>query len=262
MLSGVNGNSLHSSVLGADRSLSKSIEKIASGKKINKASDDPAGSAMLSAMEAQSRGLVQMMANQQSQASVLQTASDSLSTTSSMLQSINNLSLQASNGTLTKSDRAMIQNQISQLMTQINMSSNQTQFNGQNLLDGTFNTTLPDGAAFSIPSMSADALGLSGISVETQGQAMNASALAQSAIGAVSSLQGSLGAALNGINSSISSLSSQYMNAISAGSQIGDVDMAQAIMDMTTAQIQSKASLSVFKMNDDTRSRVLDLLAD
>ena len=123
MLTGVNGNSLHSNILHADSAISKSLERISSGKKINQASDNPVGSAMLSAFDSQTRALTQLMSNQQSQASLLQTASSSLTTTSNILQGINSLALQASNGTLTESDRAMIQQQINQLSTQINRTS-------------------------------------------------------------------------------------------------------------------------------------------
>ena len=182
MLTGVGGNNLHTNLLHADSAISKSVGRISSGKRINRASEDPAGNAMLSAFDSQSRALAQMMSNQQSQASVLQTASSSLTTTSNILQGINSLALQASNGTLTESDRAMIQQQINQLSTQINMSANQTQYNGQNLLDGSFSTTLQNGEKFAIDSMTASALGLNNLSVATPQEAMSASDLAKSAL--------------------------------------------------------------------------------
>ena len=262
MLAGVNGNSLHSNILHADSAISKSLERISSGKKINQASDNPAGSAMLSAFDSQTRALTQLMSNQQSQASLLQTASSSLTTTSNILQGINNLALQASNGTLTDSDRAMIQQQINQLSTQINMSANQTQYNGQNLLDGSFSTTLQNGEQFAIDAMTANALGVGNLSVATQSDAMSASELAKSALSKVVSTQSSLGSAINGINSNIANLGTQYLNAVSAQSQIGDVDMANEIMNLTLSKMQSQASLKVFKMNEETRSTALKLLSE
>ena len=262
MLAGVSGNSLHSNLLRADVATNKSLERISSGKKINHASENPVGSAMLSAFDSQSRALAQLMSNQQSQASVLQTASSSLTTTSNILQGINSLALQASNGTLTDSDRAMIQQQINQLSSQINMSANQAQYNGQNLLDGSFSTTLQNGEKFAIDSMTADAVGLNKLSVATQGDAMSASDLAKSALNKVVSTQSSLGAAISGINSNIANLGTQYMNAVSAQSQIGDVDMAGEIMNLTFSQIQSQATLKVYSMNENTRSNVLNLLKE
>ena len=262
MLTGVGGNNLVTNLSHADIALSKSVGRISSGKRISRASEDPAGNAMVSAMDSQSRALTQLMSNQQSQASILQTASSSLTTTSNILQGINSLALQASNGTLTESDRAMIQQQINQLSSQINMSASQAQYNGQNLLDGSFSTTLQNGEKFAIDSMTADALGLNNLSVATPDEAMSASDLAKSALSKVVSTQSSIGAVINGINSNIANLGNQYMNAMSAQSQIGDVDMASEIMNLTLSKIQSQASIKVYKMNEDTRSNVLNLLKE
>lgn len=262
MLAGVNGNSLHTNLLHADSATAKSLERISSGKKINHASENPVGSAMLSAFDSQTRALTQMMSNQQSQASVLQSASSSLTTTTNILQGINSLTLQASNGTLTDSDRAMIQQQINQLSSQINMSANQAQYNGQNLLDGSFTTTLQNGQQFAIDAMTSKALGLDGLSVATQGDAMSATEFVKSALNKVVSTQSSLGSVLNGISSNLANLGTQYLNAVSAQSQIGDVDMASEIVNMTMSKLQSEASLKVFKMNDDTRSNLLKLLGE
>ena len=262
MLTGVNGNSLRSNILHADSATNKSIERISSGKKINRASEDAVGTAMLSAFDSQARALSQMMNNEQSQASLLQTASTSLSTTSNILQGINSLALQASNGTLTESDRRMIQQQIDELSSQINMGASQAQFNGQNLLDGSYSTTLQNGQQFSIGAMTTDGLGLSNLSVATPDQAMAASQLSKAALSKVTSAMGGIGSVINGINSNIANLGTQYLNTVSALSQIGDVDMASEIMNLTMSKMQSQASLKVFKMNDDSRSNVLKLLGE
>ena len=262
MLAGVNGNSLHTNLFQADNATAKSLERISSGKKITRASDNPVASAIVSAFDSQSRALTQMMSNQQSQVSVLQSASSSLTTTTNILQGINSLTLQASNGTLTDSDRAMIQQQINQLSSQINMSANQAQYNGQNLLDGSFTTTLQNGQQFAIDAMTSNALGLDGLSVATQGDAMSAMESVKSALNKVVSTQSSLGSVINGISSNLANLGTQYLNSVSAQSQIGDVDMASEIVNLTMSKLQSEASLKVFKMNDDTRSNVLKLLGE
>lgn len=262
LTNGIGSNSLHTSLLRADSAASKSIQRISSGKKINRASEDPAGSQMLSSFDAQARALTQMMSNQQSQASVLQTASSSLTTSASILQSLSSLTTQAANGTLTDSDRAAIQQQINQLSSQIDMSANQSQFNGQNLLDGTFSTQLENGQKFAIDAMNAKALGLNNLSVATQSDAVSAMDMVKSAIGKLSSTQSGIGSALNGITSSITNLQNQQMNALSAKSQIGDLDMANEVVKLTMNQIQSQATLRVFGMNESTRSNVLNLLAE
>ena len=142
------------------------------------------------------------------------------------------------------------------------MGASQTQYNGKNLLDGSFNTVLPSGENFAIGDMSATGLGLGNLSVATMGDASNAISTVQSAIGKVSSVQGALGSAINGIGSSVSNLQQQFVNATSAQSQIGDVDMAEAIMNMTMNSVQQQASMSVFKMGLDTRSNAVSLLSE
>lgn len=262
MLTGVNGNSLRNNLLHADSATNKSLERISSGKKINHASEDAVGTALLSAFDSQARSLSQMMANEQSQSSLLETASGSLTTTSNILQGINSLALQASNGTLTDSDRRMIQQQIDELSSQINLGASQAQFNGQNLLDGSFSTTLQNGQQLSIDAMTTNGLGLGNLSVLTQSDAMAASQLTKSALSKVTSTMGGIGSAINGINSNLANLGTQYLNTVSAQSQIGDVDMASEIMNLTMSKMQSQASLKIFKMNDDSRSNVLKLLGE
>ena len=149
-----------------------------------------------------------------------------------------------------------------QLSTQINMSANQAQYNGKNLLDGSFSTTLQNGQQFAIDAMTANALGVDNLSVATQGDAMSASELAKSALSKVVSTQSSLGSVINGINSNLANLGTQYLNAVSSQSQIGDVDMANEIMNLTLSKMQSQASIKVFKMNEESRSTALKLLGE
>ncbi len=262
MLTGVGSSSIHTNLLQAGSARSKAIQHLASGKAINRASEDVAGSSMLAAFESQTRSLSQMMSNQQSQSNLLQTASGSLSSTSDILQNINDLALQASNGTLTDDDRAAIQQQIDQLSSQITDGANQAQFNGQNLLDGSFSTTLQNGDKLSIGSMTAEGLGIDKLSVATQADAMAATQQIASAMNKVVSTQGNLGSAINGISSSLNNLNNQYMNGLSAQSSIGDVDFANEVMNLTLSRMQSQASLSVFNMNNESRSNVLRLLSE
>src|SRR6056297_2049932 len=116
--------------------LSKSLERLSSGKRINGAADDAAGLAISEKMNAQTRGLAQAQRNAQDGISMIQTAEGALKETHSMLQRMRELSVQASNDTNTESDREQIQKEISQLSSQIDNISSQTQFNKQTLLDG------------------------------------------------------------------------------------------------------------------------------
>ncbi len=256
-----NSQGLHNRLINTQESQSKTLNKIASGKKILKASDDPAGLAVLNAMESLSRGLMQQISNRQDEISMIQTAEGSLGNTGEMLQRINELSVQASNGTLTDSDRQNIQFEIDQLSQQIDQNSNNTQYNTKNLLDGSLNVQLQNGNDLSIPSMSSEALGVSRIDVTTQAGASSAIGIASQAISNVSSQRGSLGAVSNGISSEIEGLNSQLLSTIASQSRIGDADIAMEVINMSREQLQSQAAIKAFKFQDDARSTVLNLLS-
>ena len=146
----------------------KSTEKLSSGYKINRAADDAAGLAISEKMRSQIRGLDKASTNAQDGISVVQTAEGALNEVHSMLQRMNELATQAANDTNTSQDRSQIQLEVSQLTQEINRVSSTTQFNTQNLLDGTFKSrNLQVGALsgqrieLSISKMSADGIGVS-----------------------------------------------------------------------------------------------------
>ncbi len=115
---------------------SKSLEKLSSGLRINRAGDDAAGLAISEKMRGQIRGLDQASRNSQDGISMIQTAEGALSETHSILQRMKELATQASNGTNTDNDRAEIQKEINQLSSEINRIGNTTEFNTQSLLKG------------------------------------------------------------------------------------------------------------------------------
>ena len=121
----------------ANTNASKSMEKLSSGLKINKAGDDAAGLAISEKMRSQIRGLNQASRNAQDGISMIQTAEGALNEVHSILQRIRELAVQANNGTNTSEDKAKIQAEIVELRTEITDIANRTEFNGQKLLDGT-----------------------------------------------------------------------------------------------------------------------------
>ena len=116
--------------------ISKSLEKLSSGMRINRAADDAAGLAISEKMRTQIRGLEQAQRNAQDGISLIQTAEGALSETHSILQRMRELAIQAANDTYTSTDRQYIQAEIDQLTAEIDRISSSTQFNGKNLLDG------------------------------------------------------------------------------------------------------------------------------
>lgn len=121
-----------------DNLLSKSLERLSSGLKINHAKDNPAGLAMAKRMNAQIEGIGVASQNSSDGVSIIETADGALSEVSEILQRINELGIKASNGTMSDDDRNTIQDEISQLKEEITRISNTTHFNGQKLLNGEF----------------------------------------------------------------------------------------------------------------------------
>jgi flagellin len=147
----------------------KSSEKLSSGYKINRAADDAAGLAISEKMRRQVRGLTQASSNAQDGISVVQTAEGALNEVHDMLQRMNELATKAANDTLQSTDRSYIQSEIAALSTEITRTATATEFNNQQLLDGTFTsknlqvgseTDSQNQIAVSINRMSASILGV------------------------------------------------------------------------------------------------------
>jgi flagellin len=123
---------------GTAGSLSKYVDQLSSGKKINGPADDPAGYAISQRFETQINGLNQAVSNGNQAVSLVQTATGALKNETNLLQQIRTIAVQAANGSNTSSDRAALQGVVAQLLSQVRTIATQTQFNGQNLLDGSF----------------------------------------------------------------------------------------------------------------------------
>ena len=126
----------HRVLTGADNQLSKSMERLSSGFRINRAADDAAGLAISEKMRAQVKGLQQASSNAQNGISMIQTAEGGLNETHSILQRMRELSLQAKNGTLTTADKQEVQKEINQLIKEVDRISTDTEFNTKKLLNG------------------------------------------------------------------------------------------------------------------------------
>jgi flagellin len=126
----------HRNLVATDNALSKSLERLSSGFRINRAADDAAGLAISEKLRAQVRGLAQAIRNAQDGISMIQTAEGALNEVHSMLQRMRELALQAANDTLSSEDRAAINREIQQLRAEIDNVSQRTTFNGKPLLTG------------------------------------------------------------------------------------------------------------------------------
>ncbi len=132
----------HRNLTATDNALSKSLERLSSGLRINRAADDAAGLSISEKMRSQVSGLAQASRNAQDGISLIQTAEGALSESSSILQRVRELAVQAANGTLQDADRTAISNEVNQLSAEITRIVSQTKYNNQALLSGGLGATV------------------------------------------------------------------------------------------------------------------------
>jgi len=250
----------------ATNAQSKSMEKLSSGQRINRAGDDAAGLAISEKMRGQIRGLDAASRNSQDGISLIQTAEGALNETHAILQRMRELAVQGGNDTNTTDDRSQIQTELDQLTKEIDRISDTTEFNTQNLLDGNFAATLQVGAndgqtiSFSISAMDSAGLTVTAISVGTNAAASGSISLLDAAITAVSTQRSNLGALQNRLEHTINNLDTSSENLTAAESRVRDVDMAKEMMNQTKNSILAQAAQSMLAQANQQPQGVLQLL--
>jgi flagellin len=245
---------------------SKSLEKLSSGLRINRAGDDAAGLAISEKMRSQIRGLGQASRNAQDGISLIQTAEGALSETHSILQRMNELATQASNGTLGTTDRNAIQSEITQLNDEVDRISTSTKFNGTALLSATSTVTLQIGYEnnqtldIALTQVDAASLTINTVDVTSAASAQAAMTDIQAAIDAVSTQRANLGAYQNRLEHTINNLSTASENMSAAESRIRDVDMASEMMNFTKNNILTQAATAMLAQANQQPQGVLQLL--
>ena len=234
--------------------LSKSLERLSSGMRVNRAADDAAGLAIAEAFRAQVRGLRVSQRNAQDGVSLVQTAEGALSETHNILQRMRELAVQAASGTVSASDRAALQAEVSQLVQQVDDIATDTEFNGTSLLDAAGTITIQSGAelgqTLSVSLSGADSADLSinntaTFFISAAAQAATAIQMIDSAILTVSSQRATLGAAQNRLEFTIATLAIQEENSSASESAIRDANIALETIDFTRNQILMSAGTSI-----------------
>ncbi|MGI6619037.1 MAG: flagellin [Bacillota bacterium] len=265
-----------------DGLMAKSLEKLSSGYRINRAADDAAGLAISEKMKAQTRGLRQAVRNAQDGISLIQTAEGALNEVHAILQRMRELVVQAGNGIYESDDLQMIQDEINQLVDEINEISTRTEFNTKKLLDGTVeeDTTDPENPVpgislqiganagqvmeISIANMDSESLGVQGVNIvpPTDGTVdIDAQINAiDGAIKLVSQERSKLGAYQNRLEHTINNLNTAAENLEAAGSRIRDVDMALEMANFTRHQILQAAGTAMLAQANLTPQSILKLL--
>lgn len=254
--------------------LSKNLEKLSSGYRINRAGDDAAGLAISESMRAQINGLNQAVSNSNDAIGLIQTAEGALTETHSMLQRMKTLTTQASNGTYTSTARENIDAELTALKDEIDRIAGTTQFNNVNPLAAKGNMTFQIGATsvsmnkmtVAIESMTTKALGIKEISVSGGTDAQNvkransAMSAINKAIDQVSAYRAKLGAAQNRLEHTINNLKVTSENLTSAESRIRDTDMADEITSYTKNNILQQAAQSMLSQANSMPQGVLSML--
>ena len=249
--------------------LSKNLEKLSSGYKINRAGDDAAGLAISETMRSQINGLNQAVNNANDAIGLIQTAEGAMTETHSMLQRMKTLSTQAANGTYTETARKNIKAEIDALNSEITRIASTTEFNGEKPLNnGTKNLTFFIGASADKTNamtvgqqvMTADALKINGIKVETTTDAFKAMKSIDAAIDTVSTYRATLGAAQNRLEHTVNNLKVTSENITSAESRIRDTDMADEITAYTKNNILLQAAQSMLSQSNAMPQGVLSML--
>jgi flagellin len=273
--------------------ISKSMEKLSSGMRINRAGDDAAGLAISEKMRGQIKGLNMAAKNSQDSISLIQTAEGALNETHAILQRMRELAVQAANDTNTFSDRLQLQKEMNRLRQEIDRISGTTEFNTKKLLNGQFEDR---GLKFQVganegqtveltfKNMSAEALGVAGVeeiavidangnettktivsldeavSVTTSPDAEKAITILNDAIETVSAERSKYGAMQNRLEHTVKNLTVASENLQAAESRIRDADLAKEMTNLSKDQIIAESGSAMLAQANSTPQNILTLI--
>jgi flagellin len=249
------------------------LEKLSSGKRITKASDDAAGLAIATNLEAQTKGLRQATRNANDGISLIQTAEGGLNETSNILVRLRELTIQAASDTVGEQERGFLDKEYQQLSKEVDRISDSTVFNGSQLLNGkgkgsmdfqvgafageqnkiTFDSSETDASSSSI--------GINGSGIGNKDDALSAISSVDAAITKVSSQRANLGSIQSRLGSTVKNLETQTINQDSARSVIQDVDVAEASAALASNSVVKNAAVSTLAQANQIPNSALRLIS-
>ena len=239
------------------------MEGLASGKRINRASDDAAGSAVSARMQTQVRGLDVASRNANDGIAMIQTFEGAMSSQADILQRMRELAVQSSNGTYGTSDRSNLDAEFQQLSSEITDIAANTKFNGNAYISALNTVTLQisdvanDVLTISFAKSDATALTLNTQGISTQAAAETAITAIDTALNTVNSNNSALGALANRLNYTVNNNGNTKVNLADAQSRIEDLDMAAAMSDLTKYQVLQQSSISMLSQANQAPSRIV-----
>ncbi|MBK7045075.1 MAG: flagellin FliC [bacterium] len=248
--------------------VNRSLERLSSGLRINRAADDPAGLAVSERLRGQMRALEVGARNAADGISLLQTADGGLESMADLLIRLNELTQQAMTGTVTNEQRGFLDSEFQALVDEIDRIAVSMEFNGRNLLDGSGGSAevrVGSGAGIGLDlsgSYTASSLGLDNLSLAGNPASWAEQPLSaiEDALQRVSSGRASFGASQNRLESVIRMLQNQNENLAAADSRIRDVDYAAEVSELTSAQILQQMAVAMLAQAQRQPSLVLRLL--
>ena len=260
--------------------LAGSVERISSGIRINRASDDAAGLAISEGLRSDIRTLRQAVRNANDGISLINITEGALNEQASILIRLRELAAQASTGTVGSTERQTIQLEFSALRNEIDRISNVTEFNGQKLVDGSLASGVASGSQIMIQvgldsgansrinlneqinlaAVTASSLSIDTLSVTTSAAALTALDSINTAVGTVTQGRGKVGSVQNRLVRTVSNLAISVENLQAAESQIRDADIAEEVAMLTRNQIMVQASTAMVGQANLIPQSVLQLL--
>lgn len=264
-------------------SLSKDMEKLSSGERINRAGDDASGLAVSEKMRAQIRGLNQASQNASNGISFIQTTEGYLQETTDIMQRIRELAVQSSNGIYSDEDRMQIQVEVSALVSEVDRIASSAQFNGMNMLTGRFAQSTGENSVTGsmwfhiganmdqrmqvfIGTMSAEALGIKEIgtgekiSLAAPDDANRAIGTIDQALVKINKQRADLGAYQNRMEYAVRGLDISAENLQASESRIRDTDMARQMVEFTKNSVLQQAGTAMLAQANTQSQNVLSLL--
>src|SRR5436190_2187675 len=253
----------HRNLSMTEGSLARSMERLSSGFRINRAADDAAGLAISERLRGQINGLDQAQRNVQDAISLVQTAEGSLTEVHAMLQRVRELAVQYKNGSLSTADRTAIQSEVNQLASEVERIGTSAEFNGIKLLNAastvSFQVGSQDGQVITVSLISLGAgvgtsyFGLSATGATDIGEI-------DAAFDAVSAQRSAFGAVQNRLGYTLENAAIYQENLTASESRIRDVDMASEMVNFTKLQILQQAGTSMLAQANTSSQGVLSLL--
>ena len=249
------------------KSMETSMARLASGKRINSATDDAAGMQIATRMDTEIRGLNQAVRNAADAQSLLMTTEGALEEVHTILLRIRELAVQSSNGTYTTQDRVALQAEVSDLQTEITRISTDTTWSGKKLLDGTLSSGIgfQIGADYgqtmtvSIGTIAIADLSLGGTTISSAVSAMAYISIVDGAISIISTNRGSYAAAINRLDHTIANLQNIATNLSQSKGRIEDADFAAETANLARVQVLQQASMAMLAQANASKQNILAL---